>query len=164
MIRLASARGGTTAFFVLSTLLATLLATGCSTLRKGAREDLVEVKAVLDAQVAAWNRGDLDAFAKTYEKSPRLVFRGPSELTTGWDAFVARFRRAYPTKEAMGELRFAALEFDDLGHDTILAHGRWELNRANDVPMGHFAIVLRRLEEGWRIVMDYSNSSSPTTD
>lgn len=145
---------------VLAVAAGALFLASCSTLRRGARADLIEVKAVLEAQVRAWNRGDLDAFAKTYEKSPRLVFRGPTELTTGWDAFVARFRRAYPTKEAMGQLRFASLEFDDLGPDTILAHGRWELARERDVPMGHFAIVLRKLEDGWRIVLDYSNSAT----
>lgn len=140
--------------------LALLGLASCQSLREGARSDLTEVKAVLEAQVEAWNRGDIDAFAKTYEKSPNLVFRGPTELTTGWEAMVARYKRGYPTKEAMGTLRFADLEFDDLGDRTILVHGRWELLRELDAPMGHFAIVLRKLEDGWRIVLDYSNSQS----
>lgn len=131
--------------------------TSCHSLRKGVRGDLGEVRAVLEAQVEAWNRGDLTAFAKTYEKSPNLVFRGPDELTTGWESMLARYRRGYPTKESMGRLRFSSLEFDDLGFETILAHGRWELLRENDAPMGHFAIVLRKLDTEWRIVLDYSN-------
>ena len=33
-----------------------------------------EIQAVLDAQVAAWNRGDLEAFMATYERSPDTSF------------------------------------------------------------------------------------------
>ncbi|HNG96278.1 MAG TPA: DUF4440 domain-containing protein, partial [Acidobacteriota bacterium] len=32
-----------------------------------------EVRAVLDAQVAAWNRGDLEGFMKGYWRSPELT-------------------------------------------------------------------------------------------
>lgn len=32
------------------------------------------VRAVLDAQAAAWNRGDLDGFMAGYWKSPALTF------------------------------------------------------------------------------------------
>ena len=141
-----------------ASLLALLtFSTSCKSLRRGAREDLDAVRAVLQEQVKAWNRGDLEAFAHTYERSRNLVFRGPDELSTGWDAMLVRYRRGYPDRKSMGTLRFANLELDDLGYKTILAHGRWELVRENDAPMGHFAIVLRQLAEGWRIVLDYSN-------
>ncbi|MCB9880538.1 MAG: nuclear transport factor 2 family protein [Planctomycetes bacterium] len=115
-----------------------------------------EIRELLRVQVEAWNRGDLEGFAQTYEKSPNLVFRGPRDLTTGWDAMLARYRRGYPDRAAMGTLRFQDLECHILADGVAIAHGHWQLTRKDDSPSGYFAIVLQRGTDGWRIVVDCS--------
>ena len=54
-----------------------------------------EVRALLDAQVAAWNRGDLEAFMAGYWRSPELVFCSGATVTKGWDATLERYRKRY---------------------------------------------------------------------
>src|SRR5947209_20489038 len=44
------------------------------------------VRAVLDAQVAAWNRGDLEGFMAGYWQSPDLTFFSGDKVTRGWPA------------------------------------------------------------------------------
>ena len=115
---------------------------------------------VLDDQAAAWNRGDLDGFTQSYARGDKTVFAGVDDVHLGFDAMVARYRKSYPTREAMGTLAFTDLVFLDLGPEHVLVRGRWHLVRAADRPAGAFAIVLRRLPEGWRIVLDYTTSDS----
>ena len=154
-----------------SALSATLLVLACASCA-GPREassfhdsriaanDAAQIRAVLAAQVAAWNRGDLDAFAATYEKSEELVFKGPDELSTGWESMLARYKKGYPDKRAMGTLRFEEISLSALGPTTVSLAGRWFLQRKDGNRTGHFAIVLRKFDDGWKIVMDYSNSES----
>src|SRR5437870_13847052 len=61
------------------------------------------VRAVLDHQVADWNRGDLDRFLGGYWNSPKVVFQSGGERLDGWDAMRARYRRRYQAEgRAMG--------------------------------------------------------------
>ena len=73
-----------------------------------------DVRAVLDLQTAAWNRGDLVTFVDTYENSKTITFLG-KELTHGRDGVLARYQRTYNTPEKMGKLRFELLETRALG-------------------------------------------------
>ena len=46
---------------------------------------------------AAWNRGDLAAFATDYEDSPDTTFIGRDITHGGVQAILDRYRRGYPT-------------------------------------------------------------------
>jgi len=115
---------------------------------------------VLDAQVAAWNRGDLEGFMATYWRSPDLVFCSGSTVTRGWDATLARYRKRYQSEgREMGRLRFDGIEVITLGEDAALARGAWRLvmNDGKE-PHGLFTLLLRRLDGAWRIVHDHTSS------
>src|SRR5690242_13132374 len=73
------------------------------------REDSVRaVRAVLERQVADWNRGDLDAFLGGYWNSPKVVFQSGGQRFDGWEAMRARYRRRYQAEDrAMGRLAFS---------------------------------------------------------
>jgi beta-aspartyl-peptidase (threonine type) len=43
-----------------------------------------EISAVLDQQVAAWNRGDLEGYMAGYWNSPDLMFYSGATITRGW--------------------------------------------------------------------------------
>lgn len=123
--------------------------------------DLSAIRAVLDAQQQAWNRGDIDAFLTGYWHSPELTFSGSNGISRGWDAVLARYKKNYPDRSAMGTLDFANLEFRFLGPDTALVLGHWHLKREKDELGGVFSLVWRRFPEGWRIIHDHT-SASPT--
>lgn len=117
-----------------------------------------EIRRVLEAQDAAWNRGDIEAFVNYYWKSGGLTFSGSNGVTRGWDGLLARYRRTYPNREAMGRLSFSDLEIRSLSPDAALVLGRWRLDRANDTPGGVFTLVVRKLADGWRVVHDHTSS------
>ena len=98
-----------------------------------------EIAALLDAQAAAWNRGDLEAFCAVYAAD--AAFASPSGLTRGRDAVLARYRARYPDAAARGTLGFEIVE-------TQLASGLEVTPRGAAIPGGvHGASVLAR----WRL-------------
>jgi len=117
-------------------------------------------RSVLDAQVEAWNRGDLEGFMATYWRSPDLVFCSGSTVTKGWDETLARYRKRYQSEgREMGRLRFDGLEVVSLGEEAALARGAWRLHLTDgQEPHGLFTLLLRRLDGAWRIVHDHTSS------
>ncbi len=118
------------------------------------------IRAVLDDQQAAWNRGDVNAFMQGYWNSPDLTFAGSSGVTRGWEPVMARYRKNYPDAAAMGHLDFSEIEIRLLGNDAALVLGRWHLTRANDAPGGVFTLVFQRFPQGWRIIHDHTSANA----
>jgi beta-aspartyl-peptidase (threonine type) len=114
---------------------------------------------VLEAQVAAWDKGDLRGFMAGYWSSPELSFFSAGQRTRGWQATYDRYVERYQTKgQEMGQLTFRDLEIDLLNPDSALVRGRWQLKRSKDNPGGLFTLILKRFPEGWRIVHDHTSS------
>ncbi len=113
-----------------------------------------EAAAVLDAQIAAWNRGDLEAFCATYADD--AVFASPTGLNRGRQSVLARYRKRYPDRAAMGTLAF---EKEDVRAtaDTVSIVARWRLSYS-DKPeaSGLTLVVMKRTPDGWRLVQDAS--------
>jgi ketosteroid isomerase-like protein len=116
-----------------------------------------EVKAVLDAQQAAWNRGDIDGFMAYYWKSDDLTFQSGNARTRGWNDVLARYKKNYPAG-TMGVLAFSDLAVQSLGPDAAFVLGRFHLDRGGSPVEGVFTLILRRTPEGWRIVHDHTSS------
>ncbi|MHB8655271.1 MAG: YybH family protein [Terriglobia bacterium] len=117
-----------------------------------------EIRAVLEAQVAAWNRNDIDAFMQGYWKSDKTEFVGSNGILRGWQAVFDRYRKAYPDGRAMGTLTFSGLEITVLSPTAALVLGEWKLDRAADHPGGVFTLVFRKFPEGWRIINDHTSA------
>src|ERR1700691_2567304 len=79
------------------------------------------IRAVMDHSQAAWNRGDLDTFVLDYEDSPDTTFMGKEVVKGGTAAILARYKRGYPTREAMGTLTYSELEVRVLAPGLALA-------------------------------------------
>ncbi len=113
---------------------------------------------VLLAQMAAWNRGDLDGFAAGYHRSPRTVFTSTSGTTVGHGKMLARYKKGYPDRAAMGRLSFTGLTYELLKRDEMLVRGTWRLtNTTKGAPHGQFVLVMRQVDGAWRVVLDYTN-------
>jgi uncharacterized protein (TIGR02246 family) len=118
-----------------------------------------DAKALLDAQTAAWNRGDLETFVETYENSNSITFLG-KVLTRGRDGVLARYKRTYDTPEKMGKLRFEVLELRPLGADFTMVIGKFFLTRTaagGGDASGHFTLILRKGPAGWKIIHDHTS-------
>jgi uncharacterized protein (TIGR02246 family) len=136
-------------------LLGVTLASGQTKAAKGAKA----IQAVLDTQVAAWNRGDIEAFMDGYERSEKTVFVGGDNVTRGWQTVLDRYKRNYDTREKMGTLKFSDLEVVPLGNDSALVLMRWHLQRAKDEPHGRSTLIMRRTKKGWKIIHDHSSAA-----
>jgi beta-aspartyl-peptidase (threonine type) len=117
------------------------------------------VRKVLDAQVAAWNKGDLPGFMEGYWQSPELSFFSANTKTAGWQATLERYRKNYQEggKKEMGQLSFKDLTIDVLGKDHALVRGRFELRMQEKMPTGLFTLILKKLPVGWRIIHDHTS-------
>ena len=126
---------------------------------KANAENAAAIRAVLDAQVKAWNSGDIEGYMAGYEQSDETTFVSGDNVTRGWQTVLERYKKAYDTREKMGTLAFSELEFKPLGEFYIMATGRWQLTRAGDTPHGRFTLIFRRTNAGWRIVHDHTSSA-----
>jgi ketosteroid isomerase-like protein len=134
------------------------LVIGCSSASRSGSAAFEACRDVLEAQAAAWNRGDLDAFADGYQRSPEIVFAGVSGVTLGWEDMLSRYRTGYPDREVMGRLEFSELDFQAMSPDVVNVRGAWRLFRSADEPHGRFLLVMREFAGGWKIVLDFTTS------
>jgi uncharacterized protein (TIGR02246 family) len=123
--------------------------------------DTKAIQEVLSAQQSAWNRGDVDAFLVGYWRSPELTFSGSSGVSRGWDGVLARYRKNYPDRAAMGQLDFTGLEFRFLGPGAALVLGQWHLKRESGDVGGVFSLVWQKFPDGWKIIHDHTSAVAP---
>lgn len=119
-----------------------------------------EVRAVLKHSEEAWNRGDLVAFASYYEDSPETTFVGREVIRGGVKAILERYRRFYPTREAMGTLSFSNVDVRTLAPDLALVTGEFHLARSaagGGNASGLYTLILRKTSAGWKIIHDHTS-------
>src|SRR5918992_5628836 len=122
-------------------------------LNKQDMKTIAAIRAVLDAQAAAWNRGDIEGYMDGYARSDDIVFISGDSLSYGWQTVLDRYKKNYNTREKMGTLSFSDLEIKLIGKDAASVIGRWKLTLANnDTPHGRFTLIFRRTGKNWRIV------------
>jgi ketosteroid isomerase-like protein len=118
-----------------------------------------EIRAVLDAQVASWNHGDIDSFMDGYARSESTRFASGGTVVRGWQTVRDRYRERYDSREKMGRLTFSDLEVSVLSPSAALVFGRWRLERVGDSPSGLFTLQFATTNGGWRIVSDHTSSA-----
>ena len=121
------------------------------------------IRAEMDRQVAAWNKGDLEGFMAGYWNDNKLTFYSGGDITLGWQPTLERYRKRYQGEgKAMGKLVFTDVDVQVLSDDAALARGRWKLTMPdNKTPEGLFTLVLKRSEGQWRITHDHTSAKSP---
>lgn len=119
----------------------------------------IQILAVLDAQKAAWNRGDIDTFMEGYWKSEELRFASGGTVLYGWQATLDRYNRTYSSRDAMGMLDFSDLEVSVTSESAAIVHGRWALERISDQPNGLFTLAFQKFGDDWLIISDTTTSA-----
>ena len=126
----------------------------------GEDRNVAAVRAVLESQAAAWNRGDIEGYMEGYAKEDSTEFVSGDTLTRGWQTVLDRYKARYDSRAKMGTLTFSELEIKPLSDYYMMATGRWQLAREADTPHGRFTLIFRRTAAGWRIVHDHTSSAS----
>lgn len=120
---------------------------------------IAAIRAVIDAQREAWNRGDIEGYMDGYDRSPETVFISGDRVTRGWQTVLDRYKKSYDSREKMGTLTFSDLEITMLGKNHAVVLGRWHLRRAQDEPHGRFTLLFKKTKAGWRIMHDHTSSA-----
>ena len=116
------------------------------------------IRAVLSAQVEAWNRGDIPAFMDGYDRSDQTLFVG-KDIAHGWQQVMDRYRKNYSNKEQMGTLRFEIEKVDRLGSKYANVVGRFILARSaasGGDSSGVFTLLFEKKSGAWKIVQDHT--------
>ncbi len=115
------------------------------------------IRALLDKQTAAWNRGDLEGFMEGYWKNDSLMFIGKSGITYGWQKTLDNYKKGYPDRTAMGTLTFTLIELKPLSKKYFSVVGKWHLKRTIGDLSGHYTLLLKKIKGEWVIVADHSS-------
>ncbi len=121
------------------------------------------IRHLMDQQTADWNRGDIEAFATGYKNSPDILFVGHT-VSRGYAEMLARYRKGYPTPDAMGQLSFSNLEPVLLDDRFATATGNFHLERSpagGGNADGIFSLVFEKTAAGWKIIRDHTTAFVP---
>ena len=135
-------------------LFATVLLWFAGTARSQDKDAILKV---LHTQEQAWNAGDVDRFMEGYLKSDSLMFVGSSGPTYGYETVKANYKKNYPGKAGMGKLTFTIKKVELLSGDTAFVMGAFHLKRDQDEPKGHFTLIFKKFQDGWKIISDHSS-------
>ncbi len=120
------------------------------------QNDLVMVRAEMEAQQSSWNNGDIVGFMEYYWKSDSLKFIGSKGITYGWQKTLDNYIRSYPDKATMGVLKFTIRECTQLSPTSVYVIGQWQLEREKPVG-GYFTLLWRKIGGKWVIVSDHTS-------
>ncbi len=127
-------------------------------------DDITAIRQLMSRQAADWNRNDLDAFATGYKNSPDILFVGRT-VSRGYAEMLDRYRKGYPTREAMGNLSFTNLEPVLLDDRFATATGNFHLERTSaggGNADGIFSLVFEKTPAGWKIIRDHTTAFTPS--
>jgi uncharacterized protein (TIGR02246 family) len=120
-------------------------------------KDETAIRQLLDNQIQAWNRGDIESFMKTYWKSDSLMFIGKNGVTYGWNNTLNNYKKNYPDTVAMGKLSFNILSVKRLSTEYFHVVGKWYLQRSIGDLSGHYTLLIKKIKGRWMIIADHSS-------
>ncbi len=119
--------------------------------------DELTIRKVLDQQVSAWNKGDVEGFMQGYWKDDSLMFIGKTGINRGWQKTLENYKKRYPDTTAMGKLSFDIILVKELSPEYYYVIGKWMLNRSIGDLNGYYNLLFRKINGTWVIIADHSS-------
>lgn len=138
-----------------------LLAASCTPSETGksfSKKDREEIINLLAEQQQHWNNGDIPSFMNGYVKDDSMQFVGSLGITFGWEQTLNNYKLRYPDTVVMGKLQFNILRVNGISTDAAWLTGRYYLKRSIGDATGIFTLVLRKIDDQWRIVYDHTGN------
>jgi uncharacterized protein (TIGR02246 family) len=130
-----------------------------------AASDTAAIRRVMDAQQAAWNRGDVDDFMRGYKDAADTTFVG-SSVRKGYCVILANYKQHYASRAQMGQLTFSQVDVRLLPNvDGTVRYaavtGHFHLDRqtrgAAMQDDGVYSLLWEKTTQGWKIILDHSS-------
>lgn len=116
-----------------------------------------EIRKLLDTQIDAWNRGNIDEFMIGYWNNDSLMFIGKNGITYGYTNTLKNYKKSYSDTAQMGKLSFDLLQVKKISADAYFVVGKWFLKRSVGDIGGHYTLLFRKIKGKWVIVADHSS-------
>jgi uncharacterized protein (TIGR02246 family) len=109
----------------------------------------------------AWNRHDLDGYLDSFWRSDALVVVVEGETVHGWDLLSKALHTGYPNPSEMGVLTLDRAQVQMLAPDFAEVLTWDTISFAKKKEFGTSTIVMKRLPEGWRVVLMHTSFVEP---
>lgn len=116
-----------------------------------------EIREVLEAQAAAWSRGELEGYISRL--APDVHYVTADGLVVGRDVLRERYGESFGTQGAMGNLELQIDRIDVVGEAAFVVL-RWALTRSLADRGGHALLGLVRREGRWELSYDATLTAS----
>lgn len=120
-------------------------------------KDELQIRSILKAQEAAWNRADLKAFMKGYWESDSMLFLGKKGPTYGYSATLSNYLKSYPDTAHTGHFTSTIVSIKKLNKEYYVVVGQWHLQRSVGDVGGYYSLLFRKIKKQWLIVMDHTS-------
>ncbi|MBI5542015.1 MAG: DUF4440 domain-containing protein [Bacteroidia bacterium] len=123
------------------------------------QKDIFEksVRLTLADQEKAWNNGDLVSYMNGYWNNDSLKFIGKSGIQYGWQKTLDNYKKSYPDKSSMGNLKFEIVKIELLSDNSAFVIGKWALTREKGDINGYFTLLFKIIDGKTVIVCDHSS-------
>ena len=116
----------------------------------------LQIRAVINEQVAAWNAGDMDRYMNTYWQNDSLMFVG-KEIELGWNYVLKNYKKAYPDTASMGKLDFEILNLKELSTLYYSVVGKWHIKGSGGDQKGASTLLFKKIKNRWVIIQDHTS-------
>ena len=122
------------------------------------RYTFADVQNVLDQQIKAWNNGSIDGFMEGYWRSDSMLFITQKGPRYGFQAVSDSYKKNYPSKEAMGKLRFEVVKMQWIDSSAGVSQvlGKWHVDESLKPQFGYFSLIFRSIQGTPKIVIDHT--------
>ena len=127
------------------------------------RSSAQQVYLLIMGQVAAWNSQDIEGFMSAYWRSPKLVYLDDGQQIFGWDQLYANYVNGFSDRSLMGYLEAQRVKVQMLEPDMAYVLLWWDMlmGRPRNKVVGTSTLVVRRLNNDWKIVASHTTSLQP---
>ena len=119
-------------------------------------KDDIQIRTVMNEQVAAWNAGDMDRYMNTYWQNDSLMFVG-KEIELGWNYVLKNYKKAYPDTASMGKLDFEILNLKELSTLYYSVVGKWHIKGSGGDQKGASTLLFKKIKNRWVIIQDHTS-------
>jgi beta-aspartyl-peptidase (threonine type) len=121
-------------------------------------DDEKAIRAVIEAQQTAWNKGDLDGFMAGYWNDDKLFYISGAKSVQGFKPLKERYEKAYQGDgKEMGKLKFSELNVEMLSTEAALVRGKWEVTMTKETIGGWFTLIVKKFPAGWKVTHDHTS-------
>jgi|ERR1700751_5093663 ketosteroid isomerase-like protein len=120
-----------------------------------------EIQKLILTAIDRWNAHDIDGYMEGVWKSKDFVMIIDAQEIRGWAEALAAYKRGYSDPSTMGTVVCEGLESQLVTPEVAFVVMRWTAYLKGGKILGTSTMVIRKFEEGWKVISDHSTTLEP---